>query len=209
MTCIAAFRTDKGCYMAADSRISSMGEGSWYGQVAFSKIKEQTICNGFRDLQRILYGCRGSTAFVTIIDCIDWANSEYMEVKDYIIRQILPRIRKGMEEAKFDAEKLNGEVMICIGTTIITIDKYLSAVFHDEQFMAIGDGESAAYGAYDMLDRFLGTPKTGQEVENALISVLQTVAKRNWSCDDRITVMKNFEDAPEETKGDRKEMRGS
>lgn len=205
MTCIAAFRAEKGCIMAADTRVAHAhaGVGSWYGQLAYPKIErriakrmlpKQEGGNVFEDVP-LLFGTRGLVTFATIMDTIDWPDiAEGRSIPQYIMRDVLPLIRKGMKDAEFDPHKQHYEssALVVIGREIISIDARGSVIFHNEEFIALGDGQWAAYGAYDMMVALEGQPQGDDEISNALISVLRIVAKRNWSCDDRVTVMKNY-----------------
>lgn len=189
MTCIAAFRVgNKGCIMGADRRASSPGVGSWYGEVGDPKVHTRTVGD-----TKILYATRGGVPFGSIMDCIDWPEIGDMEIRDYITRKVLPLIRKGMEDVKYDPKNHHySGVLVCIGREIVEIDHSLGMVFHRSNFVATGDGSHAAYGAFDMRESLTGRTKGTEAGITAIRHVLRIVAKRNWSCDDNIDIFTNF-----------------
>lgn len=198
MTVIVGFQTDKGCYLGADSRWTSMAEGSPVGVCQHPKVERHKTADGVT----ILLASRGSVRGGQLLDYfLEFPAIGDMDEKKYVITRLVPQLRGIKEKQGWDSQKPWFRFVLAIRNRLFCVNEDSSVGEATEDWLCYGDGEFHAYGAIELMNLLAETEQgafiRSMSTEEKITLIIKAVARRNWSCDDRAVVLNNIEDGCE------------
>lgn len=194
MTVIVGYQTEKGCYMAADSRWTSMAEGSPVGICQHPKVEKHLTKDGVT----ILMASRGSVRGGQILDYfLQFPKLGRMDEKAYVATKIIPQLKTIKEQNEWPTKKPWFRFILAIRNRLFLIEDDNSIEEATGNWLCCGDGEFHAYGVIEAMnlleEQGYGESFASLSIEERMTLIIKAVARRNWSCDDRVTILNTIE----------------